>query len=375
MRSRNNEWSSSREVYTAQQVEDVLKHIGVEVLEETDNDILSLCPYHGNSDTPAFSTSKRYGYSLCFNPACGVGSQGDRLTLERLVREVGGLDHVAAKRLIFLRGRNSTFAERFDSIEKEPEEMQEFSSVAIQKMRDRFWATPEAKSYMKGRGFQKETMEYFNIGFALASTGYGVSVYRAHDMVMVPAYDVKNRPVGLVGRTIVGKEFKNYGPGKGGKGFHKSQTMWNIQNAKKHDVVIVVESTFDAMRVHQAGYPNVVALLGGSLSEIQIQMFKRYFKTVIIMTDNEGPDDMVFHRHCRKCLGVGNDMCQGHKPGRDLGMKISESLPGVSIKWAAFDNKTVYAPGAKDASDMTDEQIRQCLRNAVSHFEYLDWVA
>jgi len=191
--------------------------------------------------------------------------------------------------------------------------------------------------------------------------------------VVVPAYDHRSRPVGLVGRTIIGKEFKNFGAEPGGRGFHKSQIIWNLQNARKYETIILTESTFDSMRIHQAGYPNVGALLGGSLSVAQEELLKRHFNKVIIMTDNETDKDVIYHRHCGKCTRAGNKICQGHKPGRELGMKIAERLPNMRIMWGAYNDKQVYARDMKDAAGMTDEEIRQTLRGAIPHFEYLDW--
>lgn len=339
----------------------------MEVVDETENDFLSFCPFHGNHDSPAFSTSKSRGFSLCFNPSCAVGTD-DALTLIKLGMKIKGFNRFEAKRLIMLKkDSKSSFKERFDLIKDEPEELQEFPQNAIEKMASRFWETQRAIEYMRGRGFEDETLRYFNIGFTPA-TKYPSPVIKP-EMVVTPAYDPKGRPVGLVGRTIVGKEFKNFGPGPKGTGFHKSKIIWNIQNAKRYETVIIVESAFDAMRVHQAGYPNVVALLGGSLSKFQAQILARHFTKIINMTD----DDIIYHQMCRKCLRAGDDMCQGHRPGRELGMKITETLPNISMHWACYDDKNVYARGAKDASDMADEEIRQSLRNSISHFEFLDW--
>lgn len=367
-------WNSTREIYSPAEVEAVLRALGVTVVDETDNDFLSLCPYHGNTDSPAFSTSKRYGYSVCFNPSCAVGTEF-RLTLDRLAGDLKHLDRLSAKRFVIRHKGESgeSFRDKFDAIQAEPEELAEFPEGAVFKMHDRFMATPAAKEYMKGRGFQKETMEHFKVGFTPQSLNG--PVYRKHDMIVVPAYDNKSRPVGLIGRSLVGKEFKNFGANPNGTGFHKSKIVWNLQNARRYETIILTESTFDAMRIHQAGYPNVGALLGGSLSAVQTNLLNRHFTRAIIFTDNENEanGEMTYHRRCTKCLKQKFDMCQGHAPGRDLGMKIAESLPRLRISWATYDDKHVYANNVKDAAAMTDDQIRQCLRNAISHFEYLDW--
>lgn len=368
-------WEATREVYSPSEVESVLRALGVSIVDETDNDFLSLCPYHGNTDSPAFSTSKRYGYSICFNPACAEG-QDYRLTLERMVGDLRHLDRMSAKRFVMRsKGQSGiSFQEKFDSIKKVPEELEEFPPAAIDKMHSRFLDTLAAKEYMQGRGFTLDTMGHFKVGYTPASTG---PVYRKHDMIVVPAYDHKSKPVGLVGRSIIGKEFKNYGAKPNGTGFRKSKIIWNLNNARRYETVIICESTFDAMRIHQAGYPNVVALLGGTLSGAQIDLINRHFSRVVIFTDDENSHngDMTYHRNCKKCLRQGLDMCQGHAPGRELGMKIVESLPRIRASWATYDDKHIYANHVKDAAAMTDDEIRQCLRNASSHFDYLEMVA
>jgi hypothetical protein len=33
----------------------------------------------------------------------------------------------------------------------------------------------------------------------------------------------------------------------------------------------------------------------------------------------------------------------------------------------------IYPHDAKDVGDMSDEEIKQCIKNAVPHFEYANW--
>jgi DNA primase len=90
-----------------------------------------------------------------------------------------------------------------------------------------------------------------------------------------------------------------------------------------------------------------VALLGGSISDEQIALLERSFSKVIIMTDND-------------------------EAGRKLGHEIQRKFAG-STYWAAYGDRELYPGGTKDAGEMTDDEIRQCLRNAVSNFEYENW--
>ena len=130
------------------------------------------------------------------------------------------------------------------------------------------------------------------------------------------------------------------------KDLPRSKTMFNIHRAKKiGDRVIVVESIFDAIRVHQAGFPNVVATLGGHISGQNLNLLNRYFNTVIIMTDAD-------------------------KAGRDLGSTIAYKLSNKNILWASHSYGRIYPEGVKDAGDMSDEDIKACVTNAISNFEY-----
>jgi hypothetical protein len=234
----------------------------------------------------------------------------------------------------------------------------------------------KAQDYMRSRHFEHDVLNHFRVGFSpekwVKSKKTG-KPYLKQDMIIVPMHDPKGMPVGLIGRTIEGKQFRN------SDNLPKSLTMFNLHRAKKYGAtVIIVESSFDVMRIHQAGYPNVVALLGGSLSPQQIKQLNRYFDTIIIMTDFD-KKRIEKPGTCNKCKTY---ICQGHRPGRELGHKIAASLPNKRVLWAAFDDECVfpYKPlkgyrdkPAKDPGDMTDDEIRQCLRNAVSHYQYVEW--
>lgn len=371
--SRLDEWTRTAEVYTEDQIAAVLNHIGVEVREETAHDFLSFCPYHGNRDTPAFATSKSHGASICFNPACGAA-----VSLEKLVRDLKGTNIFQTRRLIKKMQGDISFKEAFEKATEVVDPFKPFDKDRLDRAYDRFWQTPAAIDYMHGRHFTDETLEYFRIGYGpeiKADPARGIKWKPAS--ILVPMYDPTGIPVGYIGRSLEGKHFNN------SPKLPKSHTIWNLHNAKRYESIILTEASFDAMRIHQAGYPNVGALLGGSLSKHHIDLLKRHFTKVIIFTDDDR-DNPVIHVNCNKCRSGGFNKCQGHLPGRDLGIRIADSLPRLRASWAAYDDENIYAPGpldgyrkrrAKDASDMTDDEIRQCLRNAVSDFEYREWVS
>jgi DNA primase len=337
--------------YTEAQIEQVLRDIGVRVVSETFNDFTCLCPFHANSSTPAMSVSKYSGLYLCFSPECGATG-----SLDWLVRQTSKRNEFEAARFIAARGLSTRkpLVEEVESALSKAEDQEPFSDELLSRLRDQFLQASPGPEYMKSRGFSEETCADFEIGYS-----------GKQNMVTVPVHTVKGVPMGFVGRSVEGKDFKN------SSGLQKSRTLFNGHRAKAEGgTAIVTEASFDVMSLHQAGFPQGVALLGGSFSPVQAELLNRYFEKVIIFTDF---DDKSRHVkvNCRRCLPK---VCEGHNPGRELGIKIQDSLPGKQILWACYEpGVTVYPHGAKDATDLTDEEIRQCIRNAMSKFEYMLW--
>ena len=315
--------------YAPSHVKAVVKGIGLDVTGETGNDYLCYCPFHSNRNTSSFSVSKEYGKFICFNPSCGEA--GTMLDLVKRVlhkNDYEALRFIAAKETESLNNFDETLAE---ILEDKPV-FEEFSQDTLTQLYNNLGNSEVAKNYLKDRGISEESMHYFKLGYS-----------ENMNMVITPVHSPDGMPIGLVGRSIEGKSFKN------STNLPKSKTLFNIHNAKKiGDHVIVVESNFDAIRIHQAGFPNVVATLGGFLSPEQHHLLNRYFNHITIMTDND-------------------------KAGRELGYSIASKLRNKDLLWGSYEYGKIYPHEAKDAGDMTDEEIKACIKNAVSDIEYRTW--
>jgi DNA primase len=315
--------------YAPAHIKSVLKSIGLEIVGETNNDFLCYCPFHSNRHTSSFSVSREKGAFICFNPSCGEAG-----TLQELVRRVTHKNEFEVLR--FISSKETESLENFDELLSEAMEdkpvFTEFPQETLDNLYNELLSENKAVDYFKTRGINKESIDHFKLGY---SSNQG--------MVTVPVHNPEGMPIGLVGRSIEGKSFKN------STSLPKSKTMFNIHQAKKiGDHVIVVESSFDAIRIHQAGYPNVVATLGGFLSTEQHQLLNRHFNKITIMTDAD-------------------------LAGRELGLSIANKLRMKDILWASCGYGKIYPHDAKDAGDMTDEEIIYCIKNAVSNIEYRSW--
>jgi DNA primase len=315
--------------YAPAHVKSVIKSAGLEIVGETGNDFLCYCPFHANRHTSSFSVSREKGAYICFNPSCGETG-----TLVELVKKL--LEKNEFEAIRYIAARESESLENFDEVLKDMFEDKpdfvEFPQNTLDDLHNNLESNLHAKEYFRHRGINDESMQHFKLGY---SSNMG--------MVIVPVHSPDGIPVGLVGRSISEKKFKN------STNLPRSKTMFNIHRAKKiGNQVIIVESTFDAIRVHQAGFPNVVATLGGHISHDNLNLLNRYFTRIVIMTDAD-------------------------QAGRELGMTIASKLRNKDILWASHSYGKIYPSNAKDAGDMTDEEIATCIKNSVSDIEYRTW--
>jgi DNA primase len=314
------------DVYTKADLRSILRSANVDVVSETGTDFLCLCPFHRNMDTPSFAVSHVKGLYVCYNPSCNASG-----TILDLVKELTNRNDFEALR--FIQSNKMTSEELLeqelkDLLDDKPDFI-EFSQTTLDNLYNDLGSNAVAQEYFKSRKILEPAMHHFKLGYSLNQ-----------QMVTVPLHSPDGLPVGIIGRSITDKKFKN------SVNLPRNKTMFNLHRAKREGGnIIVVESSFDAIRLWQAGFPNAVATLGGSISDINIHNLNKYSSTIILMTDNDSA-------------------------GRALGKNIANKLKNKNILWACYDHGVVYPHNAKDVGDMTDEEIKQCIKNAIPHFEY-----
>lgn len=325
----NNTREVSSTQYAPNHIKSVIKEIGLRIISESNNNLVIYCPFHNNTHSPSFYISENNGAWLCFNPACGETGN-----ITQLVKRITGKNDFEAIRLIT--AKESQALDNFDEVlnqmfEDKPDFV-EFDQKKLDDLSLELALNKNARDYFESRGINHDSMTYFKLGYS-----------EAQGMVVVPVHSPDGIPVGLVGRSISEKRFKN------STNLPKNKTMFNIHRAKKiGDQVIIAESSFDAIRIHQSGFPNVVATLGGHISTENIALLNRYFNKIIIMTDAD-------------------------EAGRQLGLAISSKLRNKDILWASYSYGKIYPHEAKDAGDLTEEEIKTCIKNSVSDIEYKSW--
>jgi DNA primase len=132
--------------------------------------------------------------------------------------------------------------------------------------------------YLAGRGLAAETIRTFGVGFYRGS-GF------LRGRIVIPIHDEHGELIAYAGRAIDSHEPKYRFP----TGFRKSLVLFNLHRVLKTGTrtVIVVEGFFDALAVHQGGYPAVVALMGSTLSRQQADLVCARFDRVLLMLEGD----------------------------------------------------------------------------------------
>lgn len=279
---------------------------------------IACCPFHSEK-TPSFSVSPTRGIFKCF----GCGKGGNSISF---VMEHEQLSYVEAIKYL-ARKYNIEVEEQEESAEEARARLRSDSLYAVTDFAANFFhkrllESDEGKSvalsYLKERGFGKETIEKFGLGWAprgfgalsdsATQAGYkeeflieaGLSVKRDDgrlgdrfwERVIFPIHSISGRVIAFGGRTLKGeKNIAKYINSPESQIYHKSRSLYGIYQAKgaivKEQRCYLVEGYTDLLSLHQAGVENVVASSGTALTKEQIRLIKRFAPQIVILFDGD----------------------------------------------------------------------------------------
>ena len=249
-------------LYTASQVKRVLSGSGVTVEKEAESEYIVFCPFHSNHRTPAGEINKYTGLFFCFS--CGKTAD-----LIELVMHFSNRTYFESVRFIKSKEVETDIISEVNAKLVDKEEWTEFDISVVQRLHEQALTSERAKEYFIKRKITKDSVVKFKLGYS-----------ENQDMISIPIYNHEGLCVGFVARSIEGKDFKNTTK------LPKSKVLFNLNRVKTASKVYVVESSFDAIRLDQVGFP-AVATLGANVSSKQIDLLQRYFSDIIIIADND----------------------------------------------------------------------------------------
>ena len=277
------------------------------------------CPFH-HERTPSFAVNQADQFYHCF----GCGVSGD---VVRFVQEIESTDFMGAVRILAARAKMEIPESNFDTEKALEMKKKRDTMAAIMLDCAKFYLSnlysgdSRAQAhlqYISNRKLSPTTvkkfglgasLDYFSLADYLAGKGYsrqdlldsgalgetknGKLVDFQAGRLIFPIINAFDEVVAFGGRLLEKSDFAKYKNTRETLLFNKRKTLYNINLLKKLKrkqpikEVIMVEGYMDTISLYQAGFENVVASMGTSLTVEQARLVKRYSDTVLISYDGD----------------------------------------------------------------------------------------
>jgi len=317
-RDNNSEFSDF--LRTLKQKSDIVDVIRSYVaLDKKGGQYWACCPFH-HEKTASFAVSEDEQFYHCF----GCKESGDVI---KFVQEIESTDFMGAVRILAARAKLTVPESNFDTEESLRKKKKRDNMAKILLDTARFYlanlysgderAEPHL-DYISQRGLAPSTVKKFGLGASLdfnslpeylAGKGYmqedliDSGVLAKNDRgrlfdsqggrLIFPIINAFDEVVGFGGRVLQKGDYAKYKNTKETMLFDKSKTLYNVNLLKKLKReqaipnVIIVEGYMDTISLYQAGFRNVVASMGTSLTKDQARLVKRYSENVLISYDGD----------------------------------------------------------------------------------------
>lgn len=274
------------------------------------------CPFH-HEKTPSFAINESDQYYHCF----GCGESGDVI---KFVQSMENVDFMDAVKMLAERANLTVPQTGFDSGKTVEAKRKKDAVLKILNDCAHFYLknlnsgeADEHINYILKRQIPSDIVRKFGFG---ASLNYGdlpqyllSKGYLKQDMIdsgavsevngrltdaqggrlIIPIINAMNEVIGFGGRALKKTDVAKYKNTRETIVFNKSKTLYNINLLKKLrktqtiNDVIMVEGYMDTVSLYQAGFKNVVASMGTSLTQEQARLLKRYTDNVFISYDGD----------------------------------------------------------------------------------------
>lgn len=278
-------WVSYKELKERISMEMILEHYGfLSELKNSGKSLTGCCPIHKGSNPRQFSVSTEKNIWNCFGN-CKAG--GNILDFVAMV-EFGSKETESIRKAALLlkewflggngkeskpqpdgsaEGKKLVKEEKLSSPQKgsaqKPED--QASPPVNPPLTFRLKSLSQDHPFFGQREISPETVNDFGLGLCAKGILKG--------RIAIPIHDERGNLVAYCGRAVTFEQIENEGKYKQPPNFVKSAVVYNLhRQPEKADLLILVESFLSVFRLHQAGYPNALALMGSVLSEAQEEL-------------------------------------------------------------------------------------------------------
>lgn len=270
-----------------------------------------LCPFH-QEKTPSFMVDEERQIFHCF----GCGEGGNIFTFIMKMEKLNFPE--AIKMLAQKAGVSLPVNEKQNSKNiQEKELIYRLNEIAADYYQKNLFLTQgkSALDYLLKRGFSKEIINKFELGYALPGFEHLVNVFLSkkitpaglfkaglaskstktnktidyfRNRIIFPIFNLQGNIIAFGGRVLDDK-LPKYINSPETLVYQKSKNLYGFfqakKNIRKQNQVIVMEGYTDVLMAHQFGVDNAVASLGTALTVQQISFVKRFADEMIVAFD------------------------------------------------------------------------------------------
>jgi DNA primase len=307
--------SSNNQIEEIKNRLDIVNVVGKYVkLKQAGKNYVGLCPFH-NEKTPSFVVSPDLQRYKCF----GCLESGD---IFNFLQKIENIDFPEAlEKLAKEAGVELKKQEGFSKYKI----LEEINYKATHYYYSQLKENKKAMDYLEKRGFNKESIKNFGIGYApkkpelrkylLRTKNYSqrqlldsglftlkdkVVKEKFYDRIMFPIRSTRGTVLGFTGRVLPGNDWgPKYMNSPDTPIFHKKENLFgqyeSRQEIRKKDLAIICEGSTDVVSAHQHGIKNIVAPLGTALTKEQLEKLSKTTKNILFFFDSDkaGQDALI----------------------------------------------------------------------------------
>lgn len=374
---------------------DLVEFIGrATPLQKSGRSFKGLCPFH-TEKTPSFYVFPERGNWRCFG-TCGEG--GDLFTFVQKRENTdfrGALRTLAAEAGIELTPEDARKRSQHDRLAAVMSAAVEFYQRCLREP-----GGEAALTYLREkRGLKQETIESWRLGWApndwrvlaafLRNRGYeerdmiaagllietdnGREPYdRFRGRVIIPIASERGEYIAMGGRGLLGEEPK-YLNSPQTELFDKGRTLFGLDHAmaaiRESGVAVVVEGYMDVLGPWQAGFPNVVATMGTSLTEHHAGLLRRFAKRIVLAMDPDAAGLAAAERAGGLFLGLESPERMGQAVRQadailgagEMELRVAPLPPGKDPDEIARDEPETWRRAIEDAPPFAEFLLRRAM--------------
>lgn len=344
-------------------------------LKKQGRNYFGLCPFHGEN-SPSFSVSTDKQIYHCFG--CGAGGNVFSFLMElEGISFIEAAIKLAEKANIELElnfsvnGKGKSVSPEFQSILDAHELLNKFYHHLLVNTKD----GQHALEYLLKRGFTRESIDKFQIGYSLNSWDFvykfltkrefspelmekagliikrekdGTFFDRFRDRIMFPIFDRSGNTIAFSGRSL-GAEEPKYLNSPETVIFNKSKILYNFHlakpNIRKLQQAVLFEGFADVIAADRSGVENGIATMGTSLTEEHITLLRQNTQSITLCFDSDKAGIEAAYRSGNMLIDAGCTIKVAMMPdGLDPDEYIKKNGPekfrneviGASLTWMAF---------------------------------------